>query len=123
MGEAGDPAGDPEHKQHGADHDPSGGDLARPQAAGYDHGRNRLHRLHWQRQAVKQAGGDQKRGEAAEHTGRRKTGDGQCPNHVRDEGAEVAAGAGQLLYDRVPAAVTCMASKHSDRNIRRNRAI
>jgi len=89
--EAADPAGDPEHEQHDADHDPGGGDLARPQAACQDHGRDRLHRLYRQRQAIEQARGDQEGGKAEQHPGWGETGHGHRTDDMRDEGAEITA--------------------------------
>ena len=53
-----------------------------------------LHRLHGHGQAVEQAAGDEEGAEADEHAGRRQAGNRDGADDVRDEGAEIAAGAG-----------------------------
>jgi hypothetical protein len=50
-----------------------------------------FHRLHRQRQTVKQACRDQETGEAEQHAGRCQTGDGHRSYDVRNESAEIAA--------------------------------
>jgi hypothetical protein len=95
-----DPAGDAQHQQHKAQHDAGGGDPAGTKAAGQDHRRYSLHRLHRKRQAVKKTGGDEKDAEAEEDARRCKAGDGHRPDHMRDKGAEITARSGGLLSHR-----------------------
>jgi len=62
--EAPDQPGDAQHQQNDADHHTGGGDLTRPQSTGQNDCRHGLHRLHWQRQTVKESGRDQKNAKA-----------------------------------------------------------
>ena len=121
-----DPAGNAQDEQHDADHHPGGGDLAGRKAARQDHRRDRLHRLHRQRQAIEQPGRDQESGEAEQHAGRGQTGDCHRADHMRNEGAEIAARAaafqeeapyrqsGGTLGHAVSIAETCAARAPSD---------
>jgi hypothetical protein len=80
--------------------------LARVEAAGQDHRRDRLHRLHRHRQAVEEAGAEEGDAEAEEHARRRHARDGDRAKDERQERAEIAEGPAELAEEASLPALT-----------------
>ncbi len=91
-----DRAGRCQHQQDHPDRHARRRNLARAGLPRHQHGRHRLHRLHRHRQAVEKAAGHEEGAEAGQHSGGRKARHGDSADHMREEGAEVAARAGCL---------------------------
>jgi hypothetical protein len=80
----------PEHQQDHSEAQAGRGDLAGRQAARDQHRRDRLHRLHGDRQPIEQPGRDVADAEAREDADRSEARHSDRAEHVRQERAEVA---------------------------------